>query len=130
MEDKDKNKIKDILLAVLTAGFVVWCLVGSWSGHGRTRLVARTSNFIQIKMALDYYAQQNGHYPETLDEIAGNPSLQEIGIDNLVYTASLKPYDAEASIQLLYEKEPRRYGFTVGFFDIYSNRATEFRKLK
>ena len=88
------------------------------------------SNFIQIRMSLMYYAQQNGHYPKTLDEIANNLSLREIGKDNLVYTASLKRYDPDATIRLFYEKEPHRYGFTVGFFDSYSNGATKFRKLK
>ena len=109
--------------------FIIWCLIGAWNGRGKARLTAQTSNFIQIRMSLIYYAQQNGHYPKTLKKIAKTPALKEVGEENLVYTASLKKYDS-ATIRLFYEKEPHRYGFKVGFFDSYSNGATKFRELK
>jgi len=118
---------------VAPLGFVAGALVGIglscvgavvWDTLGNLEATSRKSDLRILWLSLVQYGEQNGHYPETLDQV-----LRETGLDDgrvkeeeLIYPAAGKPYDEAAKhMVVFYERAARRYGFIRGRYLHFQN---------
>jgi len=108
------------------------CLVGAvflgvqiYIGQGLAEKVARLSDLEILRWKLQCYAADHGSYPLRLeDAVEDKEFLRSLDPDGLVYVAGGQPFSPTALLRLFYEREPRRYGFNVGWFDFRTDSDT------
>ena len=114
-----------LFVAGVLVGISLICLAAwVWDTLGNLEAISRKSDLRILWLSLVQYGEQNGHYPEALDQV-----LRETGLDDgrvreeeLIYPAAGKPYDKTAEhLVVFYELAARRYGFIRGRYLHFQN---------
>ena len=121
-----------VALGLLLICFGVWCFV-VWYGQGQAARLARLTTLLVLRQYVLIYAEETGRYPDSIIDAlpAGLQStFRDDEINNLVLVKSgqaFEPDEPALNELLFYEKEPTRYGFTKGWFEVYAGELPVFR---
>ncbi|MBO0724123.1 MAG: hypothetical protein J2P52_00865 [Blastocatellia bacterium] len=105
-----------ILLLLIVGGVFAVFISSKCSGHlRRSKEVVLQQDLWVMRRAAEFYANDKGRRPQSLDELVGAGYLREIPADPL--TGSNKTWSIEM------EKEPSVHNTPPGVFDVHSGAA-------